>query len=45
MNSYDLLLVELMKRLDEKADKLIALLEINQSAEDKKKGTGNGTGR
>ena len=33
MSRYDRLLIELLERLDEKADKLISLLEIRQGAE------------
>lgn len=33
MSRYDRLLIELLERLDDKADKLISLLEIRQGAE------------
>ena len=33
MSQYDVLLLELLRRLDEKADRLISLLEVRQDAE------------
>lgn len=33
MSRYDTLLLELLRRLDEKADRLISLLEVRQDAE------------
>ena len=33
MSRYEMLLVELLRRLDEKADRLISLLEVRQDAE------------
>lgn len=33
MRRYDVLLLELLRRLDEKADRLISLLEVRQDAE------------
>ena len=33
MSRCDVLLMELLRRLDEKADRLIALLEVRQDAE------------
>lgn len=33
MSRYETLLVELLRRMDEKADRLISLLEVRQDAE------------
>lgn len=33
MSRYDTLLLELLRRLDEKADRLLLLLEVRQDAE------------
>ena len=33
MNRYDVVLLELLRRLDKKADRLISLLEVRQDAE------------
>lgn len=34
MSNYDTLLIELLNRLDKKADRLISLLEVSQHAKD-----------